>query len=161
MKRSILMTAIALMISAGITAQVTTQTRQQSQAQTATQAQAQAQTHEPEQMLDRVRDQERLKDGIGPQAKLTKEQKKMMKAQKKELKKANHGQVVSETERAAQSGPGKGEIVSTQARNKGQIQQARIKENNSAKNQSANKGARGNAVQSRAWVPVRSGAGRK
>jgi|MudIll2142460700_1097286.scaffolds.fasta_scaffold1121104_1 hypothetical protein len=137
MKRSIFVTAIALMISAGITAQVTTQ--QQSQAQ-----------RQEKQTQVRVRDQEKLKDGSGPQAKLSKEEKKMMKeqrkAQKRAQKKANHGRMVSETARSTESGPGKGEVVSTQARTQGQ---------------STNKGARGNSGRNRGVSPAKSGAGRK
>jgi len=157
------MTAIALMLCAGVSAQVAAQTQQQSQTQT--QTQAQTQTQDQQQTQDRVRDQERLKDGSGKQASLSKEEKNRIKAERKAQKmaqkKETHGRVVSETARSTEPGPGKGEVVRTQARTQGQAQQARTKENNSVKNQPAIKGARGNAGQNRTGAPARGGAGRK
>jgi hypothetical protein len=169
MKRSILISAIALIISAGITAQVTTQNQQQDKVQAGNQLQTQNQSQEQPQV--QIREQSRLQDGSGLQTRTqtrdnaAKEEKKMLKAQKKAQKmaqkNANHGRMVSETARNTESGPGKGEIVSIQARNKGQVQQARIKTNNSAMNQAANQGARGNGMQTRVRIPAGSGAGRK
>jgi len=133
MKRSIIMTVIAVMISAGITAQVTT--RQQSQTQ----------TQEQQQTQDKVRKQDRIEDGSGPKVKLSKEERKMIKAERKAQKmaqkKAKHGRIVSETARSTQPGPGKGEVVSTQAKTQGQSQQA-------------NKGARGNPGQKIGKAPA-------
>lgn len=122
MKKSIIMTVVALLISAGITAQTT----------------------DPVQYQNKVQKKEQ-----------TKEQKKTMKA--------NHGQTVSETAQNTESGPGKGQIVSEQAKLQGETQQARIKNQTSAKNQAANKGARpaNSMQQNKVNAAKGKGAGRK
>src|SRR4030043_217575 len=109
MKRLIIMTATALLISAGIAAQTT----------------------DPVQNQTKTRNKEQNKEQT-----MTK------------TKKANHGQTVSETARNTESGEGKGEIVSEQAKLQGETRQARIKNQTSAKNQTGNTGARpANAMQ--------------
>jgi len=163
MKILVIITALALIISASTTAQVAKQSQQQSQKQTSTQVQ----THTQDQLQtqDRVQKQERVQKLSGvhtlSRTKVSKEERKMIKDQKIGEKKVNHGQVVSETAKSTESGPGKGEVVSSQAKTQGQAQQARIRENISAKNQSINQSARGNIMQNRIRVPSRGGAGRK
>ena len=132
------MTALALLISASIAAQNVNQNQEQKQTQA----------------------REQVQDGSGIQTRSqTGEEKKMLKARKK-VQKANHGQTVSETAKSLESGPGKGQVVSTQARNKGEIPQ--VNEKNSAKNQNANKGARGNpAQQNKIKTSAGAGPGRK
>ena len=124
MKRLIIMTATALLISAGIAAQ----------------------TNDPVQNQTKVQNKDRNKEQT-----MTK------------TKKANHGQTVSETARTTESGEGKGEIVSEQAKLQGETQQARIKNQTSAKNQTGNTGARpANAMQQNKVNAAKgSGAGRK
>jgi hypothetical protein len=61
MKRTILLTAIALLISAGITAQSTNQTQNQNQNQN----QTQSQTGDQSQLQTRKRDQLRIHDQTG------------------------------------------------------------------------------------------------
>src|SRR4030042_3539775 len=100
MKRLIIMTATALLISAGIAAQTTDPVQNQTK------------TQNKEQNKKRNKEQTMTK-----------------------TKKANHGQTVSETARTTESGEGKGEIVSEQAKLQGETQQARIKNQTSAKNQ--------------------------
>lgn len=146
MKRTIFLSVLALTISAGITAQEPEQTQSQDRSQVQTQ----------------VRDQERVETGQGIMAqnqtrtKISKQEKQMLKAQKK-ADKSNHGQTVSQTARSTPSGQGKGEVVSTQAKIQGESRQADIKTRTSAKNQSS---ARGNVPQSGKASPAGKGGPR-
>ncbi len=153
MKRLIIITALALIYCAITTAQVTKQSQQQSLKQTSIQT------------LDQVQKQDRIQDGSGllthSKTKVSREERKLMKTKKIAVRKANHGKVVSETAKSTEPGPGKGEVVSAQAKTRGQAQQIRIKENNSAKNQSVFQNGHGNAMQNRTRVPIRGGTGRK
>lgn len=75
-------------------------------------------------------------------------------------KKANHGQTVSQTARNAESGEGKGEIVSSQAKNQGEIQKVQAKTRTSAKKQGSARPA--NAMQQNKGAAAKgSAAGRK
>lgn len=155
MKRSIIITAAALMISAGISAQVSDQIQQQT-------------TNDRLQIRDQDRDHLRLHDGSGSQnqenSNLLREERRILRdqerVQKMAQKKENHGRMVSELAKGTESGPGKGETVSSQAKARGMFQQARIKENYSAQSRSAFQGARGPGMHRNAGITPRGG-GRK
>ena len=70
---------------------------------------------------------------------------------------ALHGETVSSVAKNTESGPGKGQIVRQEARNKGENQRMRDRENVSARNQSM--GARGNAMQRNSNMRMQKGAG--
>lgn len=83
--------------------------------------------------------------------------------QKEQVKQDNHGQAVSQTAKTTESGPGKGEIVSQQAKTQGETKQAENAERVSAKNQKGNKAnaARGNTVQKNVAKTAAKGGSRK
>ncbi len=132
MKKEVLIGAFALLISAGVSAQepVQTQTmsKRQQKTEARTQTKAQKQIHKTDQSGDPIMTQTKTRT-------------------------QNHGAVVSETARRTQSGPGKGEVVSTQARMKGESQKARVKTNNPAK--------AGSGMGNRPAAAPGKGAGRK
>ncbi len=144
MKKEILIGAFALLISVGVSAQepVQTQTQDQTMTQTMTKKQqrieAKAQARAQKQAQKQARKMDQSGDPIMTQT---------------QTRTQNHGAVVSETARGTQSGPGKGQAVSTQARNKGESQQARVKTNNSAK--------AGSGMANRPATAPARGAGRK
>lgn len=144
MKKEILIGAFALLISAGVSAQepVQTQTRTQTQDQTMTQTMTKKQQRLEAKAQARAQKQARKMDQSGDPI-----------MSQTQTRTQNHGAVVSETARGTQSGPGKGEVVSTQARNKGESQQARVKANNSAK--------AGSGMANRPATAPARGAGRK
>ena len=146
MKKSIILTAIALLISAGITAQSNVQTQDQKKIQNKDQNQEQSGTMTQTQTKNKTA----VKEG---------KEKKV----KTKTKKANHGQAVSETARNTESGEGKGEIVSEQAKLQGETQQSQMKVQTSAKKQTANKGARpaNSMQQNKVNAAKGTGAGRK
>lgn len=148
MKKSIIMTAAALLISAGIAAQTNVPAQNQNKEQNQVRTQEQTMTMTKNQTKTQTK--AAVKEG---------KEKKV----KTKVKKANQGLNVSETARNTEPGEGKGEIVSEQAKLKGETQQARIKNQTSAKNQSANTGARpSNAMQQNKVNAAKgSGAGRK
>jgi len=127
MKRTIIFTAMALMISAGVMAQsqnqVRTQVRNETQAQT--QEQTQTQTQEQVRVQNMTNAQERPRNAN-----------RILRQERKQLKIHNEaaeaGQAVRQRARTTASGPGKGEAVSQQARIKGETQQARIRQENRA-----------------------------
>lgn len=70
---------------------------------------------------------------------------------------ALHGETVSSVAKNTESGPGKGEMVSQEARTRGENQKMRERENVSARNQSM--GARGNAMQRNSNMRMQKGPG--
>jgi hypothetical protein len=160
MKKSIIMTATALFLSVSIAAQTNDPVQNQTRIQNKDQ--------NKEQTMNKTRQQEQVTDQQGYMTRTKTQNKAAVKEGKEKkvktkTKKANHGQTVSETARNTESGTGKGEIVSEQAKLQGETRQARIKNQTSARNQSANTGARpANAMQqNRAGAAKGSGAGRK
>jgi hypothetical protein len=160
MKKSIIMTATALLLSVSIAAQTNDPVQNQTKVQNKEQ--------NKEQTMTKAQQQEKVMYQQGNMTKTKAQNKAAVKESKEKkvktkTKKANHGQTVSETARNTESGSGKGEIVSEQAKLQGETQQARIKNQVSAKNQSANTGARpANAMQqNRTGAAKGSGAGRK
>lgn len=83
--------------------------------------------------------------------------------QTEQVKQDNHGQAVSQTAKTTESGPGKGEIVSQQAKTQSEAKKAEKEEKASAKNQKGNtaNAARGNTVQKNAAKTAAKGGGRK
>lgn len=156
MKKSIFLSVMALIISVGITAQTANRNRTQAEQNNPTQAQAQVRNQEQVMTKEQIKEQARFQKSI------VKEEKKQAKMQRKiakqEMKQArieakngtsNHGTAVRETARNTESGPGKGEAVSSQAKNKSTIKQA--------KPASDGKAARTKAVKGTA---VKTGKGR-
>lgn len=94
----------ALLISVGVMAQEPVQTQKQTKQQTKEQVQTQTQeqTQEPIMVQERVRTNE----GQGT----------MTRAEKREMRKENHGATVSETAKNADPEGGKGDVVREQAR---------------------------------------------
>lgn len=132
MKKGILISAIALLISAGVSAQEVTGTQVKTKSQQRIEARQQARAEK------RIQAMEQSGDPIMTRSR---------------AKRQNQGAVVSETARGTQSGQGQGQAVSTQARMKGESQKARVKSNNAAR---ANK----NNVNRPAVAPGK-GAGRR
>lgn len=175
MKRTIILTSAALLISAGVTAQNLNQVRSQSrageqtqtqeqimlqtqeQAQTQTQAQTQAQTREQVRIQNMTNAQEQPRNA-----------RKILRQERKQLKlhneAAEHGQAVRERARTSASGPGKGEAVSQQARIKGETQQVRIRQETRAlsgaapRNQGVNAGQMQRGTMN---MTKRAGSGRR
>jgi hypothetical protein len=147
MKRSIFLTAIALMISAGIMAQSTNQVQTQNENRTRTQVQTQVQNATQVQSQTQNQTQVQNQDQSG-----TLDQTRTRSQLRKDA--AETGQTVRARARNTESGPGKGAAVSQQAKVRGETQQARKATQNSS--------ARSRAVQRNAMRMSRgTGSGRR
>ncbi len=147
MKKEILIGAIALLISVGVTAQTTEpvqeqlktkkqlriEAKQQAKVQDQTQSgdpiMTKAQTRTRDQKREKVQDQTQSGDPIMTQTRTRTE---------------NHGAVVSETARQTPGGEGKGAVVSQQARMRGEAQRSAKQAKKTNKNQGAAKSVRTN-----------------
>jgi hypothetical protein len=136
MKKSIFLSVIALVISAGITAQTASRNRAQAEQKVQTQTQAQVQTQEQLQVMTK----EQIKEQARIQKKIAKEEKKQARIEAKNGA-STHGTAVSETARNTESGPGKGEVVSTQAKTKSSMKSAKPDNDGKAARTKAAKGA--------------------
>lgn len=147
MKKSILLTGLALMLSAALMAQA--QTRAQSG--TRNQQQVQVQSQEQVQNQPQVQSQDRLRNQTQDQRR------------QRIQDPSTHGQQVSETARTTESGPGKGEVVKEVAKNQGEAQQLQNQNKISAKNQKGNinRNARSNTARNAMKVQKSAGTGRK
>lgn len=110
MKKVLYFAAIALFISAGVTAQVSTETQVKDQTRARNQ----------------IREQVQVPESDGDHLQL-----------REQIRNENHGEAVSEIAKNTDPGPGKGEIVREQAKLKGDAQQARLREKRSARNNTA------------------------
>jgi tRNA G10 N-methylase Trm11 len=136
MKRIIILGALAVLVCAGADAQTMTQSRIENKAAVQTQQKVQNQNKDQLQGMTR----EQMKE----QARI---QKQEAKAGKREAKvqtrnqKANQGTAVSGTARNTESGPGKGEAISTQAKTTNEVKQAKPADKGKASDSKAAKGA--------------------
>lgn len=140
MKNLIFLTIFALVIGAGAMAQDTESTPKKIQKQERTHVREKDQLHKQDGTKINERKQERIHA---------------------RNEAALHGENVSSVAKTTESGPGKGEIVSQEARTRGENQKMRERENVSARNQRM--GARGNTMQPNSNMRMQKGpgAGRK
>ena len=138
MKKEILFGAIALLISAGVMAQ----TSDPVQAQTKTKKQLRIEARQQKQAREQVQEQVQSGDPIMTQT---------------QTRTQNHGAAVSETAKQVPGGEGKGQIVSEQARMKGEAQKSMKQAKTAKKNQGAAKSVRTN----RPATVKGTGAGRR
>lgn len=111
MKRTIIFTAMALMISAGVMAQSQNQVRTQARNETQAQDQTQEQTQTQEQV--RVQNMTNAQERPRNANRILRQERKQLKIHNEA---AEAGQAVRQRARTTASGPGKGEAVSQQAR---------------------------------------------
>ncbi len=155
MKRTIVLTAMALLISAAVAAQSTNQAGNQAGNEARINAQTQAQVHAEEGMA--IQEQARSMD------RMSRQERKQARAELRN-EAALHGQTVSEVARTTESGRGKGEAVSQQARVKGETQQVRVRQETRALNGAAqrNQGVSASQMQrGNMNMTKRPGSGRK
>ncbi|HNW57217.1 MAG TPA: hypothetical protein PLR88_07930 [Bacteroidales bacterium] len=117
MKSKILFVALALILSAGVTAKAQEKARTEKHEQT----QLQTQTHDQAQIQKQEKDNAKAGTQVKNQEKV-KDQKQGTTRVKTQRQAENHGQVVSETAKGTTSEAGKGEIVKQQAQSKGTVQ---------------------------------------
>jgi hypothetical protein len=134
MKKEILFGAIALLISAGVMAQTT----EPVQTQTKTKKQLRIEARQQKQVQEQVQSGDPIMTQTGTRTE-------------------NHGAVVSETAKQVPGGEGKGQIVSEQARMKGEAQKSMKEAKKASKNKSKAKSVRSN----RPAVGKGTGAGRR
>lgn len=118
MRKTLLLGAAAFMISLGISAQ-TAGTGDQVKATDQVRKQDRQRIHDPAQVQQGTMDQDQTRTLL---------QKKDRKRDRIHSPATNHGQVVSETAKTTESGKGKGQVVSQQARTQGEASQVRTAE---------------------------------
>ena len=148
MKKTIILCVIALLMSAGMMAQSPDQSavKTRKQARLERKAQVQDQTRIREQDPQAIQEQARTRNRVSEQDKNQTRSEILNNADE-------HGRAVNETAKNAESGPGKGEVVSRQAKARGEAKQAHP----SARNKAVTGGIKGPG---NAGMPQGQGPGR-